>query len=209
MTPNLHCTLAALGGLLVLSASAAEPKPLFDGRSLNGWEGDAKVWSVKDGEIVGGSLEKTVPQNEFLASTRSYTNFVLRLKFRLEGTEGFVNSGMQIRSQRIPNHNEMIGYQADLGDGWWGALYDESRRNKVLSKPADADLGKPVRKNDWNDYEIRCEGPRIQLRINGVSTVDYTETQKDIPLHGRIGLQVHGGGRTKVSFKDILIEELP
>ncbi len=189
---------------------AADPVPLFDGKSLKGWDGDThKTWRIQNGVIQGGSLTTTVPQNEFLATTRSYTNFILRAKFKLEGTEGFVNSGVQFRSQRIPNDPEMIGYQADLGDGWWGALYDESRRNKVLAKPADADLGKPVKKNDWNDYEIRCEGPRIRLRINGVSTVDYTEPKADIPQHGRIGLQVHGGGKTLVSFKEITLEELP
>ncbi len=202
--------LVAVGMSLAVRALAADPVPLFDGRSLKGWDGDTnKTWRIHGGMIEGGSLVTTVPRNEFLATTRSYTNFVLRAKFKLEGTEGFVNSGIQFRSQRIPNNAEMIGYQADMGDGWWGALYDESRRNKVLAKPADADLGKPVKKHDWNDYEVRCEGPRIQLRINGVSTVDYTELNADIPLHGRIGLQVHGGGKTLVSFKDITLEELP
>jgi hypothetical protein len=209
MTPVLRTTLATLGGLLVLSASAADPKPLFDGRSLDGWEGDAKVWSVKDGEIVGGSLEKTVPQNEFLASTRSYTNFVLRLKFRLEGSEGFVNSGMQIRSQRIPNHNEMIGYQADIGEGWYGALYDESRRNTVLAKPDEATVKKAVKPGQWNDYEIRAEGPRVVLKINGVQTVDYTEKDPKIVQSGKLGLQIHGGGKGLIHAKDITIEELP
>lgn len=209
MTPDLRTTLATLGGLLVLSASAADPKPLFDGRSLDGWEGDAKVWSVKDGEIVGGSLEKTVPQNEFLASTRGYTNFVLRLKFRLEGTEGFVNSGMQIRSQRIPNHNEMIGYQADIGEGWYGALYDESRRNTVLAKPDEATVKKAVKPGQWNDYEIRAEGPRVVLKINGVQTVDYTEKDPKIVQSGKLGLQIHGGGKGLIHAKDITIEELP
>jgi len=189
---------------------AAEPVSLFDGRSWKGWDGDTtKTWRLVDGSIQGGSLETKVPRNEFLATTRSYTNFVLRVKFKLLGTEGFVNSGVQFRSQRIPNDPEMIGYQADLGDGWWGALYDESRRNKVLAKPSDADLGKPVKKNDWNDYEIRCEGRRIQLKINGVTTVDYRESDPAIPQFGRIGLQVHGDGKTLVNFKDITIEELP
>lgn len=209
MTPDLRRTLATLGGLLVLSASAADPKPLFDGRTLDGWEGDAKVWSVKDGEIVGGSLEKTVPQNEFLASTRSYTNFVLRLKFRLEGTEGFVNSGMQIRSQRIPNHNEMVGYQADIGEGWYGALYDESRRNTVLAKPDEATVKKAVKPGQWNEYEIRAEGPRVVLKINGVQTVDYTEKDPKIVQAGKLGLQIHGGGKGLIHAKDITIEELP
>jgi len=189
---------------------AAEPVSLFDGRSWKGWDGDTtKTWRLVDGSIQGGSLETKVPRNEFLATTRSYTNFVLRVKFKLLGTEGFVNSGVQFRSQRIPNDPEMIGYQADLGDGWWGALYDESRRNKVLAKPSDADLGKPVKKNDWNDYEIRCEGRRIQLKINGVTTVDYRESDPAIPQFGRFGLQVHGDGKTLVNFKDITIEELP
>src|SRR5690606_15437621 len=98
------------------------------------------------------SLTQTVPRNEFLATTRSYTNFVLRLKIKLTGTEGFVNSGIQIRSERIPNHHEMIGYQADAGEGWWGAIYDESRRNKVLAKPDDEVVKKAVKPQDWNDY---------------------------------------------------------
>lgn len=196
--------------LIPFGLFAAEPQSLFDGKSFAGWDGDTnKTWRIADGVIQGGSLTTTVPRNEFLATTRSFTNFVLRAKFKLEGTEGFVNSGVQFRSQRVPNDSEMIGYQADIGDGWWGALYDESRRNKVLIKPADSELGKPVKKNDWNDYEIRAEGRRMVLKINGVTTVDYTEPELEIPQHGRIGLQVHGGGKALVSFKDITVEELP
>lgn len=204
---------AAVSGLLLLSAwvpAWAAPQSLFDGRSFAGWDGDTnKIWSIQGGVIQGGSLTVEVPRNEFLATTRSFTNFVLRAKFKIEGTQGFVNSGIQVRSQRVPNDSEMIGYQADIGDGWWGALYDESRRNKVLAKPSDAEMGKPVKKGDWNDYEIRCEGRRLVLKINGVTTVDYTEPDASIPQSGRIGLQVHGGGKTLVSFKDITVEELP
>ena len=85
--------------------------------------------------IVGGSLKAPVPRNEFLCLKQEYRDFELRLQFKLLG-EG-TNAGVQIRSRRIPNHHEMIGYQADLGDGWWGCLYDESRRNKVLAGPPD------------------------------------------------------------------------
>lgn len=201
-----------LGVLLFLAVRlmAAQPVALFDGKSFAGWDGDTnKTWRIVDGTIQGGSLQTTVPRNEFVATTRSFTNFVLRAKFKLEGTDGFVNSGIQFRSQRVPNDAEMIGYQADIGDGWWGALYDESRRNKVLAKPSDAEMGKPVKKNDWNDYEIRCVGPRMVLKINGVTTVDYTEADPAIPQSGRIGLQVHGGGKALVSFKDVTVEELP
>ncbi|HAB17238.1 MAG TPA: DUF1080 domain-containing protein [Verrucomicrobiota bacterium] len=203
--------IAALGLLCIsLVGLAAEPQALFDGKTFNGWDGDTnKTWRIRDGMIVGGSLETQVPRNEFLATTRSFTNFVLRVKFKLEGTEGFVNSGVQFRSQRIPNDAEMIGYQADIGDGWWGALYDESRRNTVMAKPEEGVGQKAAKKGEWNDYEIRCEGPRIVLKLNGVTTVDYTEADPAIPRSGRIGVQVHGGGKTLVSFKDITLQPLP
>ncbi len=189
---------------------AGESVSLFDGRTLNGWEGDApKTWRVADGVILGGSLETKVPRNEFLATTRQYTNFVLRLKVKLTGTEGFVNSGVQIRSQRVPNDAEMIGYQADIGEGWWGAIYDESRRNTIMAKPDEATIKRVLKPNDWNDYEVRAEGRRIVVKLNGTTTVDFTEADEKIPQFGRIGLQVHGGGKTEVRFKDLTIQELP
>jgi 3-keto-disaccharide hydrolase len=197
--------------------SPAAPLPegqavsIFDGKTLKGWEGDTgKWWRVKDGAIVGGSLNARMPYNDFLATTRNYTNFVLRLKFRLLGSEGFVNSGVQIRSQRVPNSHEMAGYQCDMGDpNWWGSLYDESRRNKLMAQ-SDIDAIKKVLKHgEWNDYVIRAEGRRIRTAINGVQGIDYTEADPKIPQWGRIGMQVHGGGITEVWFKDISIEELP
>jgi len=199
--------------LLCLAAATAfaAPKPLFDGKTFDGWEGNtAKMWRIEDGCIVGGSLTEKVTQNEFLATKKSYRDFDLTLKFKLTGTEGFVNSGVQFRSVRIANPpNEMKGYQADIGDPeWWGALYDESRRNKVLVKSDMAKLAPVLKKNDWNEYRVRCEGPHIQLWINGVQTVDYTEPESDIPQEGNIAVQIHGGAKAEVRFKDIAIEEL-
>ncbi len=186
------------------------PKSLFDGRTLAGWDGDtARIWRVENGEIVGGRISEKVPRNEFLATTASYTNFVLRLKFKLTGTEGFVNSGVQIRSQRVPNDSEMSGYQADIGEGWYGTIYDESRRNKPMAKPDEATLKAAIKPGQWNDYEIRAIGPRIVLKINGIQLVDYTEADPTIPQFGRIGLQVHGGGKTEVRFRDLKLETLP
>jgi len=206
----LHCLTLAFSISLAFAADKARPVSLFDGKTFNGWEGDTqKTWRIVDGAIVGGTLSERVPRNEFVATKRSYTNFVLRLKFKLVGTEGFVNGGVQIRSQRATNPpNEMIGYQADIGDGWWGALYDETRRNKVLTKPEAGVVEKILKRNDWNDYEIRCEGKRIRLSINGQQTIDYMEPDNSIPQHGLLGLQVHGGGKTEISYKDITIEEL-
>ena len=188
----------------------AEPAVLFDGKTFTGWEGDtAKTWHIADGALVGGSLAEKVPHNEFLATTKSYTNFDLRLKFKLVGSEGMVNGGVQFRSQRIPNHFEMTGFQADLGEGYYGSLYDESRRNKVLAAADKEVIAKTLKLGEWNEYRIRCEGPHIQLWVNGVQTVDYTEADEKIAPQGYIAVQIHGGGKAEASYKDIVIEELP
>ena len=161
-----------------------------------------------DGSIVGGSLAETVPHNEFLATTKSYANFDLRLKFRLLGKEGFVNAGIQFRSTRVPDHYEMVGYQADLGEGYYGSLYDESRRNKVLVAANKEKLAAVLKIGEWNEYRIRCEGPRIQLWINGLQTVDCTESDSSISQSGKIGLQIHGGGKAEAWYKDLVLEPL-
>jgi hypothetical protein len=205
---KIPALLFALG-----SFAFAAPAPIFDGKTFEGWEGDTKkTWRIEDGCFVGGSLTEKVAQNEFLATKKKYRNFELTLKFKLTGTEGFVNSGVQFRSVRIEKPaNEMSGYQADIGDPtWWGCLYDESRRNKVIAQSDMAKVTPALKKGDWNEYKIRCEGARVQLWLNGVQTVDYTETDAEIAkLDGNIAVQIHGGAKAEVRFKDIAIEELP
>jgi hypothetical protein len=194
---------------------SGETKPvrLFDGKTFTGWDGDTKdTWRIEDGCIVGGSQSKKIPRNQFLATKRSYSNFVLRLKFKLLGDskKDFVNSGVQFRSQRVPNDTEMSGYQADLGDpSWWGCIYDESRRNKVLAQTDMEKLTKVLRRGDWNEYEIWAEGRRMRTYINGVLCVDYTEKDEKVPQEGRFDLQIHAGGPAEVWFKEITIEEPP
>ncbi|HTH47750.1 MAG TPA: family 16 glycoside hydrolase [Candidatus Limnocylindria bacterium] len=193
------------------SGPATTPKSisLFDGKTLDGWEGKPGLWRVENGVIIGGSLKETVKENEFLATTRRFTNFVFRTKFKLTGT-GFVNSGVQMRSERVPGSSEMAGYQCDLGDpNWWGSLYDESRRNKTLAWSDMASLEKRLKRNDWNDYVIRADGNHITTWLNGIVGVDYFEPDESIIGSGKLGFQVHGGGATEASFKDITIEELP
>jgi hypothetical protein len=184
---------------------------LFDGKTFAGWEGDTQnTWRIENGTIVGGSLETTVPHNDFLCTTRTYANFILKLKIKLTGNEGFINSGIQFRSKRLTNPAyEMTGYQADWGKDYWASLYDESRRNKTLIKPDSAKILQWIKVNDWNDYEVRAENRRIRLYINGKQTVDYTEPDTNIPQSGLIGVQIHGGGKAQVAFKDIYIKELP
>ena len=101
----LTCAISFCAGIRAAEQppELRHPKPLFDGKTLNGWEGNAKIWHVQDGMITGGSRNEMVKENEFLATIKEYTNFIVRLQIKLTGTEGFINSGFQIRSQRVPN----------------------------------------------------------------------------------------------------------
>lgn len=200
----LFCLAAASG------QAAGKRVRLFDGKSFRGWEGDTeKTWRIEGGALVGGSLEEDVPHNAFLCTRRSYGNFLLRLKCKVVGS-GFVNAGIQFRSRRIENPPyEMSGYQADMGEGYWGGLYDESRRNRFLAKPDPALIARIVKPDDWNEYEIRCEGKRIRLRLNGQQTVDYTETDEGVETSGVIGVQIHGGGKARASYRDLTLQALP
>jgi hypothetical protein len=212
---GMNCSALRYGCVvfgLLLSAGAGAAEDLFDGKTLKGWDGDVKWWRVEEGAITGGSLTQKVPQNMFLATAKSYSNFDLTLKLKLTGVPGtgMINSGVQLRSLRVPGSTEMSGYQVDAGEGYWGKLYDESRRRKVIGEPVDpAAAESAVKKDQWNDYHIRAEGPRIRAWINGVATVDYTETEPNIAQDGFIALQIHGGGQALVQVKDIRIETLP
>jgi hypothetical protein len=201
-------TTVAVGLLMFgTTAFAEEFKSLFDGKNLTGWEGNMDHFRVQDGAIVGGSLKARIPRNEFLTMKKEYSNFELRLKAKLIGENA--NGGIQIRSRRIPKHHEMIGYQVDMGQAWWGKLYDESRRRKVLAGPKDENKRqKLIKLGDWNDYVIRCEGHRIQIWLNGIQTVDYTEPDKSIEQTGLIGLQIHSGTPSESWYKDIRIKSL-
>jgi hypothetical protein len=179
---------------------------LFDAGSFAGWEGNLDLFRIEDGAIVGGTLKKKIPRNEFLCTLRRFSDFELRLKVKLLGEDA--NAGIQIRSRRIPNHHEMIGYQADMGQHYWGCLYDESRRKKILANVNRQELDKVLKLGDWNEYVIRCEAKRIQLWINGYQTVDYTEPDDTIEQRGVIGLQIHSGSPSEAWYKDITIKEI-
>jgi 3-keto-disaccharide hydrolase len=204
----------ALAFLAITSPSLAQDDAgfvsIFDGKSLTGWEGNKKIFRVENGAIIAGSRSERIAHNEFLASKEEYGDFELRLQARLVGKGQ--NAGVQFRSQRMPDHFEMIGYQCDMGtmreQSIWGALYDESRRRKFLVEPPQDKLKEAVKPDDWNDLVIRCEGPRIQIWVNGVQTVDYTETDAQIPRTGRLGLQIHGGEPAEATYRNIRIKEL-
>lgn len=198
--------------LVVASASvllaAVKPVRLFDGKSFKGWNGNMQSFRLEDGAIVGGTMKDKIPRNEFLCTDQEYSDFVLRAKFKLLGDPAKANAGIQFRSKRIPNNHEVIGYQADMGQNYWGALYDESRRKKVLAQPNLDELKKVLKLNDWNEYEIRAEGKRIRLSINGFQTVDYTEAEEGIKPAGCICVQIHAGPASEAWYKDITIEPI-
>jgi len=186
---------------------------LFDGKTLSGWEGNKNIFQVRRGAIVAGSLEQPIDHNEFLCTTSEYSDFELRLEARLLG-EGR-NAGIQFRSERIPNHHEVKGFQCDIGEQGakrekliWGALYDESRRRKFLVEPDTQKLRPLVKLDGWNSFVIRCQGARIQIWVNGLATVDYTEKEEGIAVSGIIGLQIHGGPPAEASYRKIRIKDL-
>ena len=200
--------------LFVASAPAHAEDPgfesLFDGKTFAGWGGDFDAtWRIEDGDIVAGSPDSAAPQNEFLATARDYGDFELRLEYKLEAKEG-ANAGVQFRSVRIPNHHEVSGYQADIGPGYFGALYDESRRNKLLAVPAERMVAAALAGgiDGWHSYRIRAEGKRIRLELNGVETVDWIEPDDDIARKGMIALQIHGGLVGTIRYRNLRIKPL-
>ena len=187
--------------------------PIFDGKTFDGWEfrNNDKWFRIEDGAIVGGTLEEAIPRNEFLTSAKEYGDFTLRIECKAIGRG--CNGGVQFRSVRPPADSnmshEMIGFQADMTDdaAYWGALYDESRRNRFVAEPDRQLIDSLFRPNDWNEYEIVCKGNNIKLYLNGTLTVNYTETDANIPARGYIGLQIHGGPPSETWYRNIRVEE--
>ena len=132
----------------------------------------------------------------------------MKLKFKIVGSPQ-ANAGVQFRTKRIPNHHEVIGFQADIGQKYWGALYDESRRRKILAGPPAEDIPNIANVESWNDYRIVARGKRIQLFLNGHNTVDYLEEDPKIAKSGVIALQVHSGPACEIWYNDISIIEYP
>jgi Domain of Unknown Function (DUF1080) len=210
----LIAALAVWCGATALAAAERDEEgfePLFDGKSLKGWEGNEQAFRVEDGAIVGGTLERRIPRNEFLCTEKTFGDFELRLKAKLTGEDG-KNAGVQFRTKRIPDHHEVIGYQCDMGFMQerliWGSLYDESRRRKFLAHGDAAAVEKVFKPDNWNEFRIRCEGPRIRIWLNGVQTVDYTEQDDTVARSGVIAVQIHGGPASEAWYKDIRIQRL-
>jgi putative heme-binding domain-containing protein len=182
-------------GQVPMAATVDNVLTFFNGKDLSGWEGATNLWSVQDGEIVGKSAG--LKNNEFLKSALLLGDFRLVLSVKL--TPNKENSGIQFRSEVEPS-GSVKGYQADVGAGWWGKLYEEHGRALLWDKSGEAH----VKPEDWNTYEIVAVGSKIRTAINGNLCVDL-----DDPKGARRGItafQLHSGGPMEVRFKDLKLE---
>jgi putative membrane-bound dehydrogenase-like protein len=173
-------------------------KEFFNGKDLTGWVGNAKLWRVEKGEIIGKT--EGLRRNEFLNSEMAAGDFRLKVKVKL--TPNKENSGIQFRSEPLPD-SEVRGPQADIGEGWWGKLYEEQGRG-ILSNGAGEEM---VRKDDWNEYEILAVGSKVRTWINGRLCVDIDDAK--LSRRGVFSLQLHAGGPMEVRFKDFQLEVNP
>lgn len=203
-------------------------RELFDGRSLDGWEGDSNYWRVEKGSIVGEiPAGKTLRRNTWLVwRGGKLTDFDLRLQFKLSGAPS-ANSGIQFRCQ-VDGINHVSGYQADLDQGatWLGRIYDEHGRALLVERGSRVSIdqqGKRAqqafaparqyavlfRQAEWNDYRIVAIGERIAVYVNGTlfsELVDQQAGERD--LQGALALQLHSGPQTRIEFRNIQLEGL-
>jgi hypothetical protein len=169
---------------------------LFNGHDLKGWTGDSQLWAVEDGEIVGRTAG--LSHNTFLLSDLTVADFRLSLEVKLVDDAG--NSGVQFRSQPMGGFEEVRGYQADIGPGWWGKLYEENGRALLWDKSGESH----VKRGDWNRYEIEAIGSRIRSWINGQPCIDLNDP--DGARRGILALQLHSGDKTEVRFRNLKLE---
>jgi hypothetical protein len=181
---------------------------MFNGKNLDGWDGDPKFWSVQDGVIVGSSDSGSPSHNTFLIYKQEYSDFILQFDIKLHNG----NSGMQFRSKRLPDW-VVTGYQADASEAGdrsaWGNFYEEKGRGRNIMKTPDQGwlIGKKVvHTGGWNHYEVFAKGDHFILKLNGVTTIDLHD---DKASTGVIAVQLHQGPPMKVELRNLKIKPLP
>ena len=226
-----------LGAILLAQpvlVSAAEQgfRSIFDGKDLTGWDGNPKLWSVKDGAITGQTTaDNPAKGNTFLIWTNgTLADFELRCSFKLVpgDAQGFANSGIQYRSKVVDPANWVVGgYQADMeaGKTYTGILYEERFRGimaergqkvvwdnddkkQVVGSVGDAAaIEASIKKGDWNEYVIIAKGNHLQQFVNGKQTIDVTdECEAKRAMSGILALQLHAGPPMMAQFKNIRIK---
>ncbi len=186
-----------------VGANASEDTTFFNGKDLTGWQGNASYWSVADGAIVGHS-DSEIPQNEFLWSNVEVGDFYLVVDVLLEPNTA--NAGIQIRSSKADESGQAQGYQADIGETWWGKLYHEHGRG--LLDPVDA-AEAAVKPGEWNRYEILAVGPAIWTAINGVLGTAFLDLNETAERTGLIATQLHSGPPMTAKYRIVKLVHNP
>ena len=179
-----------------MRATKENATSFFNGKDLSGWSGTEGLWSVEDGELVGRT--DGLKRNEWIVNELSVGDFRLTLEVKLVDNAG--NSGVQFRSEA--HDGEVSGYQADIGQGWWGKLYEEHGRKLLWSESGEAH----IQPGQWNRYEIVAQGHHVQTFLNGKPCVDLQDP--DGASAGIIAFQLHSGGKTEVRFRNMNLEVL-
>ena len=193
----------------VLLSGHAQPEnrpgePLFDGTTLNGWSSmPGGKWEVKDGAIVGTSA-KSEPRHGILLSDRQFANFVVKAKFRVLAGD----SGFYFRADRVNNQVGVNGFQVEVDDTQeTGGLYETGGRAWVRRPSAEAIKQRTYQPGAWTDLELSAIGRDVVVKINGVVTAELKNDKGR--QKGHFGLQLHGGQKMHVEFRDISIREIP
>ena len=229
---GLAALVSAFAGQALAADAGKGFKSIFDGKTLKGWNGDPKFWSVQDGAITGKTTkENPTKGNTFIIWEGKTGNFDLRLDYKIIGG----NSGIQYRSFKAdgPDEWRIGGYQADFeaGDTFSGICYGERFRGilslrgkktiltvgddgklkkEVEDFAKDADIAKAIKKEDWNSYRIVARNFNLTHYINGVKTTQFIDRdRKTRRAEGLLALQLHAGPPMNVQFKNIRIKELP
>ncbi len=210
----------------------ADTITLFEGKNLDGWKGDPKFWSVQDGAITGKTTaENPCNQTTYLTYTKKqFANFELTVSFRFLSEKG--NGGIQYRSQwQDEKLFKIKGYQADMeaGKKYSGILYEQDGRGIVAKRGQKISIDsegkktvKPLSPNEaekaqasmkrgkWNTYRVVADGNLLIHQINGFTTVEVEDNDKNrSAAKGLLALQLHQGPPMTVQYKDIKILELP
>ncbi|MHC4381060.1 MAG: 3-keto-disaccharide hydrolase [Planctomycetota bacterium] len=198
----MHQILAAL--LLGLVLNACHIPPSLHGNPASAWFliGDA-TFTREPGDVIHG-LGRDLPSNSFLISMAEYADFELEVDVRIEGG----NSGIQIRSRVDESMDHVIGYQIEIDPSdraWSGGLYDERRRGWLDSNEGKPESRSAFRVGEWNRFRILCEGDHLRSWVNGIPCADFRD---DADASGHIALQVHGGAKTDVWWRDLRITRL-
>ena len=180
-----------------IRATRLNAKDFFDSTTLTGWKGDGVSWRVEAGQLVGST--SGLARNEFLIGELELGDFRFSADVQLLRDEG--NSGIQFRSMELPDR-EVMGYQADIGPGWWGKLYEEHGRG-LLHSSYDASHFVP---GAWHRYEVEARGSRVRTWIDGQLCVDLEDAEGR--RRGVIAFQLHSGPATELRVRNPRVEIL-